>query len=131
MDFLGIGPLELLLIVLIAFIILGPKEIQKTGKTIGRELNKFIRSDTWKTLRQASDKVKSLPNDLMREAGIEEIKKSLDENKIAPGTRGVLQTPSEGSKNPASIPQDANPKPNSKNSEKGGQKPLNKNKQGG
>jgi Sec-independent protein translocase protein TatA len=92
MDFLGIGPLELLLIALIAFIILGPKEIQKTGKTIGRELNKFIRSDTWKTLRQASDKMKSLPNDLIREAGIEEMKKTMDDNKIGPSGKGTPST---------------------------------------
>ena len=105
MDFLGIGPLEFLLVVLVAFIILGPKEIQKTGKTIGRELNKFIKSDTWKTLRQASNKVKSLPNDLIREAGIEEIKKTLNENQIDPNGKKNQSPSSPANKTNPSISQ--------------------------
>ncbi len=108
MDFLGIGPLELLLIALIAFIILGPKEIQKTGKTIGRELNKFIRSDTWKTLRQASDKMKSLPNDLIREAGIEEMKKNLDDKKIAPPGKEIPTTKPQENPSPVTSPSGIN-----------------------
>jgi hypothetical protein len=63
--------------------------MQKIGKDIGRGLNKLVKSDTWKTVRQASEKVKTLPNDLMRDAELEELKQSfknsLDEtNKIAP-----------------------------------------------
>ena len=87
MDFLGIGPLELLFIVLIAFLILGPKELEKTGKSIGQGLNKLLKSDTWKTVRQASDRIKSLPNELMREAGIDEIKQSLDTAPNQPGKK--------------------------------------------
>jgi Sec-independent protein translocase protein TatA len=84
MEILGIGPLELLFIILIALIILGPKDLEKTGKSIGQALNKLIRSDAWKTARQASEKVRSLPTELMREAGIEEMKKSLDPGVIRP-----------------------------------------------
>lgn len=74
MDIFGVGPLEFLLIVLLALLILGPKELKKTGLNLGRELNKLVRSDTWRTVRQASEKLKHLPNELMREAGIEELK---------------------------------------------------------
>jgi Sec-independent protein translocase protein TatA len=89
MEIFGIGPLEFLLIMLLALIILGPKDMQKIGKNIGQGLNKLVKSDTWKTVRQASEKVKTLPNDLMRDAELEELKQSfknsLDEtNKIAP-----------------------------------------------
>ena len=35
MEFLGIGPLELLLIFVIILLILGPKDMIKTGNTIG------------------------------------------------------------------------------------------------
>ena len=87
MEFLGVGPLEFLLIVLIAFLILGPKEIQKTGKAIGKGLNKLVKSDTWKTVRDASEKVKSLPNELMRDAGIEDLQKSLGANQILNGKK--------------------------------------------
>jgi Sec-independent protein translocase protein TatA len=84
MEILGIGPLELLLIILIALIILGPKDLIKTGKSLGHGLNKLVKSDAWKTARQASEKVRSLPNELMREAGLEDMKKSLDSEVIQP-----------------------------------------------
>jgi sec-independent protein translocase protein TatB len=89
MEIFGIGPLELLLIMLLALIILGPKDMQKIGKNLGQALNKLVKSDTWKTVRQASEKMKTLPNDLMREAELDELQKtfknSLEEtNRIAP-----------------------------------------------
>jgi Sec-independent protein translocase protein TatA len=84
MEILGIGPLELLFIFLLALLILGPKDLEKTSKRIGRGLTKLVKSDTWKTVQQASDKVKSLPSELMREAGIEDMKKSLDSGVIQP-----------------------------------------------
>src|SRR6266508_3627597 len=74
MEFLGIGPSELIFIVIIAIIILGPKDMQKAGKTVGRWLNQFIRSDGWKALQHASREIRNLPTNLMREANLEEIK---------------------------------------------------------
>ena len=73
MEFLGIGPSELVFIVLLAIIILGPKDMQKAGKTVGRWLNHFIRSDGWKALQRASREIRNLPTTLMREANMEEI----------------------------------------------------------
>ena len=73
MEFLGIGPSELVFIVIIAIIILGPKDMQKAGKTVGRWLNQFIRSDGWKALQRASREIRNLPTTLMREANMEEI----------------------------------------------------------
>jgi Sec-independent protein translocase protein TatA len=74
MDFLGVGPMELFFIVILALIILGPRDMQKAGKTLGRWMNNLVKSDTWKLVRQASNKIKYLPNELMREAGLDEIK---------------------------------------------------------
>src|SRR6266498_5125279 len=73
MEFLGIGPSELIFIVIIAIIILGPKDMQKAGKTVGRWLNGFIRSDGWKALQRASREIKNLPTNLRREANMEEL----------------------------------------------------------
>ena len=73
MELFGIGPMELLFIFLLVLIIFGPKDIQKAGKTLGRELNKLVKSDTWKTINQASQRIRTLPNELMREAGLEEL----------------------------------------------------------
>ncbi len=79
MEFLGIGPLELILILVLALVIFGPKDIEKAGKTIGKSLNKFIRSDTWRTINQTSQELKKLPTRLMRESGLDEIEKSARE----------------------------------------------------
>jgi sec-independent protein translocase protein TatB len=73
MEILGIGPSELFFIILIAIIILGPKDMQKAGKTVGRWLNGFIRSDGWKALQRASREIRNLPTNLMREANMEEL----------------------------------------------------------
>lgn len=79
MEFLGIGPLELLFIVFIALIILGPKDMEKTAKTIGKGLNQLVRSDTWKTVTEASRKLRTLPTELMREANLDDFQKTTSE----------------------------------------------------
>ena len=86
MEFLGIGPLELLLVVLLALIILGPKELQNAGKMLGKSLNKLVKSDTWKVFKQTSEKIKYLPNELMREAQMEEYKIGLENQPAKPIT---------------------------------------------
>ena len=67
MEFLGVGPTELLFIIVIAIIVLGPKDMAKTGGVIGGWLNKFVHSDTWKAIRNTSDELRHLPTRLMRE----------------------------------------------------------------
>jgi sec-independent protein translocase protein TatB len=79
MEFLGIGPMELVFIILLAIILFGPKDIVNTSKSIGKSLNKFIRSDTWKTINQTSRELKNLPTRLMRETGLDELEKSARE----------------------------------------------------
>jgi Sec-independent protein translocase protein TatA len=48
MEFLGVGPQELIFIFIIALIILGPKDMQKAGKTIGKWMRDIVTSDGWK-----------------------------------------------------------------------------------
>lgn len=71
MEILGIGPSELFFVIIIALIVLGPKEMQNAGRTLGRFLNNIIRSDGWKAFQQTSRELRNLPNRLMREANIE------------------------------------------------------------
>jgi sec-independent protein translocase protein TatB len=77
MDFFGIGIPEIIFIVLIALIILGPRDMIKAGRSIGRFLNKLVRSPTWSAIQQTSREIRTLPNRLMREAGLEDIEKEL------------------------------------------------------
>jgi sec-independent protein translocase protein TatB len=72
MDFLGVGPLELLFILLIALIVLGPKDMVKAGRTMGRYLRRLITSPTWRAIQQTSREIRQMPTKLVREAGLEE-----------------------------------------------------------
>jgi len=85
MEILGIGPSELVFIVIIALIVLGPKDMQKAGKTIGRWLNQLVRSDGWKVMQRTTNELRNLPTSLMREANqeINEVSKDI-KNTIGP-----------------------------------------------
>lgn len=72
MELLGIGPLEFIFILLIALIILGPSDMIKAGRTIGRFLRQLVTSPNWRVFTQASREIRNLPNKLMREAGLDE-----------------------------------------------------------
>ena len=80
MEFLGIGPLEVMLILLIALIILGPKDIVKTGKTVGKVLKKIVTSPTYHMVQNTSREIRDLPNRLMRESGLDELQNQLPTN---------------------------------------------------
>src|SRR5512139_1995926 len=71
MEFLGIGAPELIFILIIALILLGPKDMQKTGKTIGKWLNNLVRSDGWRVFQRTSRELRNLPTNLMRQANLE------------------------------------------------------------
>ena len=71
MEILGIGASELIFILIIAIIVLGPKDMQKAGRTIGRWLNQLMRSDGWKVFQKTSSELRNLPRNLMREANME------------------------------------------------------------
>jgi len=111
MDIFGIGPTELLFIILIALILLGPKEMQKTGRTIGRFLRNLTTSDGWRAFRDTSRELRNLPNRLMREANIEDLEKDI--GKIGNEIKDATDVKGFGTwSNPAAAkPQTDQPKP--------------------
>ena len=85
MEFLGIGPLELIIVFIIILLILGPNEMVKTGRTIGEIFRKISRSDEWKGLNKISREIRTLPNRLAREAELDHLKEEIDlNNQISP-----------------------------------------------
>jgi sec-independent protein translocase protein TatB len=89
MEVLGIGPSELLFIIVLALIILGPRDMQKAGRTIGKWLRQVVTSDGWKFFQQTSREIQTLPNRLMREAALDELKEMEKQLRqpIEPGQR--------------------------------------------
>lgn len=77
MDILGIGPAEIVLIVIVALIFLGPKDLAKTGRSVGRFLRKVITSPEWRSMRTIGREISDLPTRLIREAGIEDLKNDI------------------------------------------------------
>lgn len=72
MDILGIGPLELLLILLIALVVLGPQEMSSSARKLAGFIRKATRSDTWKQMMATSREIRELPTRLVRESGFDE-----------------------------------------------------------
>jgi hypothetical protein len=79
MEFLGIGPLELFFIVLIALIVLGPKDMVKAGHTLGKLMRRTILSPTWLGLQK---RIRNLPYEMMRQAGLDEEDLRMDVPKL-------------------------------------------------
>ena len=79
MEFLGVGPLELFFILILALIFLGPRDMVKTGRMLGKFLRRIVMSPTWRMVQQTSRELRTLPNRMIREAGMEEDVKDLDQ----------------------------------------------------
>jgi len=71
MQILGIGPLELLLIAVIAVIVLGPKGMVSGAREAGKAIRKIIRSPVWREVVDTSREIREFPRKLAREVGIE------------------------------------------------------------
>ncbi len=76
MNIFGIGPLELVLILLLALIVFGPKDLQKTARMLGSTLNKIVHSDFWQLFNKTRREFNNLPQRLMREAGADELQRT-------------------------------------------------------
>jgi len=83
MDIFGIGAPELIFIIVIALIVLGPKDMEKTGKTVGKWMRDMVTSDGWKIFQQTTRELQNLPTRLMREA-------NYDFNKIGDESNAAL-----------------------------------------
>lgn len=76
MDFLGVGPMELIFIIIIALVVIGPRDIGKAARSMGRFLNRLYKSDTWRMLLDTSRTLRNLPERLAREAALEELQQA-------------------------------------------------------
>jgi len=76
-EIFNIGPLELLFIVVLALLILGPQDMVKTARSIGKLIRKVVRSPLWNEFMQTSQEIRSLPTKVIQEAGLDEIQADL------------------------------------------------------
>lgn len=71
MQLLGIGPLEFLLIIVVAVIVLGPKGMVQAAQEAGKLIRKIVRSPIWRDIVDTSREIREFPRKIAREAGIE------------------------------------------------------------
>lgn len=76
MKIFNIGPLELLLIVTIALIFLGPEGMLNTAKQVSKIIRQLIKSPLWASIMDTSKEIREMPRKLMEETGLD---KSFDE----------------------------------------------------
>lgn len=77
MSFFGIGPMELVFILIIMILVLGPKNMVITAQKLGGTLRKIVKSPMWATVMDTSREIREIPTRLIREAGIEEDLKNI------------------------------------------------------
>ncbi len=80
MELFGIGPMELIFILIIILLVVGPKDIEKFARNFGKFLNRMYKSPGYNMVRQASDELRNLPARLAREAQLDELQ-NMDEFK--------------------------------------------------
>lgn len=77
MEIFGVGILEVILILVIAIIVLGPEGMVKTARSAGVWIRKIIKSPIWSQLMDTQRELRQMPTRLVREAGLEEDIKEL------------------------------------------------------
>jgi Sec-independent protein translocase protein TatA len=73
MDLFGIGPLEIIVVLVISILVLGPEGMVKTGKRLGKLLRSVVTSEGWQRFQDYLHEIRTLPHTLMREAHFEEL----------------------------------------------------------
>jgi|GEM_PF-2676595 len=72
MELFGVGPLEFLLVLVLALVILGPQDMVGTARKIGQWIYRIVRSPTWRAIISTTQDLRELPQKIVREAGLEE-----------------------------------------------------------
>ena len=94
LNILGIGPLELLFFVVLLLLLFGPKDLVGMARRIGQLLNRFIRSDNYQVIQQASTELRKLPERLVQEAHLEELQQVIKPPATAlPAVKATLSSP--------------------------------------
>jgi Sec-independent protein translocase protein TatA len=72
MQIFGIGPLELLFILVIMILVLGPKGMVKAARESGKYIRKVTRSPLWAEIVGTSREMRNLPAKIIKDAGIQD-----------------------------------------------------------
>jgi|GEM_PF-570515 len=71
MEFLNIGGLELLFILVVALVALGPERIVKVGHALGQFLRKLSKNVLFREVVQTTDEIRNYPRKILDEAKLD------------------------------------------------------------
>ena len=77
MQIFGVGPLELLLILVLALVIMGPQDMVGTARKLGGWIYRMVRSPTWRAIMETTQEFRDLPTKIVRDAGLDEAIKEI------------------------------------------------------
>ena len=73
----GIGIPEILIVVVLALIVMGPQDMVATARKLGRWVYRVYHSPTWRMIMSTSQELRELPTKFVREAGLEDTVKEI------------------------------------------------------
>ncbi len=79
MKFLGIGSLELILILIIAILVLGPDGMLKSARKVGQIIRDVKKSGIWQALIGSKESINKISQELVTETGIKEVRDEIAE----------------------------------------------------
>lgn len=68
MNFLNLGWTEVLLILVLAFVVLGPDKVVKTGQDLGKWIRKISRNETLREVVRTTNEIKRYPQKILDES---------------------------------------------------------------
>ncbi len=74
----GIGVSEIIFILILMVIILGPKKMVEGARDLGKTIRKVTQSQFWKDAMQTSREIRDIPRKIIDEAGIEDDVKEIN-----------------------------------------------------
>lgn len=78
MQVFNVGVLEVLFILILAFIVLGPKKAIKTARDIGSWIRNVVRSPIWRDIVHTSSEIREFPKKVMDDAELSNLMAELD-----------------------------------------------------
>jgi len=75
MNIFGIGTQELIFLLILAFLLLGPEESVTVARSLGRLLRKVYMSTTWRLIARLRYELENIVREEIRKAGLEELER--------------------------------------------------------
>lgn len=78
MQIFNVGVLEILFVLILAFIVLGPRRTIKTAKDVGVWIRNLVKSPIWRDIVSTSSEIRNLPKKMMDDAELQKLVEELD-----------------------------------------------------